>query len=163
MKKLHAIAIATSVLFLGFFMVGCGSTPEPETTEETVEETTEETDEVAVERPMPSSGIQGTWYDEKYDCNWTLDVSATNKAITLRDASSDALIYKFTEDNVQNFNLNASSDGVSVQFDCAAKNRNYKFRKAVNLSNDLDMDIYNSKYNTRHQATIVYKGYKVEE
>ena len=27
MKKLHAIAFVTSVLFLGFFAVGCGSTP----------------------------------------------------------------------------------------------------------------------------------------
>ena len=39
MKKLHAIAFVTSVLFLGFFAVGCGSTPAPETVEDTVEDT----------------------------------------------------------------------------------------------------------------------------
>ena len=164
MKKLTAVAIATSVLFLSFFAVGCGSTPAPETVEDTVEDTVEETsEEVSVERPSVAGSIQGTWYDEKYDCNWTLDVGASNQSITLRDASSDALIYKFTNDNIQNFDFAKGSDGITIQFDCAAKNRNYKFKKALNLSKDLDMDIYNSKFNTRHQTVIVYKGYKVEE
>jgi len=164
MKKLHAIAFVTSVLFLGFFAVGCGSTPAPETVDETVEDTAEEVEEtdVSVETPTVPGALQGTWYDEKYDCNWTLNVSADDLTCSLRDAKSDALIYKFTKDNTQNFDLNAGVSGVSVEFDCAAKNRNYKFKKAASTSKDLEMDIYNSKYNTRHQATIEYKGYKAE-
>ena len=164
MKKLHAISFVASVLLLSFFAVGCGSTPTPETVEDTVEDTVEEsTPDVNVERPSVSGSIQGTWYDEKYDCDWTLNVGASSKSITLRDAKSGSLIYKFTDDNTQNFDFQAGSDGITVQFDCAAKNRNYKFKKAVSLSKDLDMDIYNSKFNTRHQTVITYKGYKVEE
>lgn len=165
MKKTNLVTVIGSVLLASFFAVGCASTP-TETTTTTTEEpsqTEEVPQEVVEQRQEVPQSLQGIWYDEKYNCNWVFKVNASDEPICdLRDASSNRLIYKFTKENVQNFALTPSRDAVTITFDCSAKNRNYKFARQVAGTSDIDLDIYNSKYNTRHTATIVYKGALVE-
>lgn len=105
-----------------------------------------------------SGTIQGTWYDSKYDCLWVLNVDSTAKGLVeLRDANG-GLIYKFTRNNVQNFKLGAASDGVTVSFDCAEKNRQYKFTKPISGAKDLKLHVYNTEYNETHDATITFRS-----
>lgn len=104
-----------------------------------------------------SGTLQGTWYDSKYDCLWVLTVDSTaNGLAELRDANGE-LIYKFTRNNVQNFKLGASN-GLTVSFDCAAKNRQYKFTKPISGDKDLKLHVYNTEYNETHDATITYRS-----
>ena len=104
-----------------------------------------------------SGTLQGTWYDSKYDCLWVLTVNSTASGLAeLRDANG-GLIYKFTRNNVQNFKLGASDDGLTVSFDCAEKNRQYKFTKPLSVDKDLKLHVYNTYYKETHDATITYK------
>lgn len=82
--------------------------------------------------------IKGTWKDAKWDANWTF--SADGKII-LKKASSGEEVFTFTDDNVQNFKLNAGANGVSVSFKCAETERAYKFTKPLTLNADLDMTV----------------------
>ena len=108
--------------------------------------------------------MQGTWYDKKYDCNWVLSVNATATSLAkLVDASTGHVYYTFTKNNVQNFNQEYNiTNGAIITFDCPAKNRSYKFVKPISGTGDLEIDIYNTVYEERHKAKIVFKGVDVQ-
>ncbi len=117
----------------------------------------------AAREEVPQS-LQGTWYDKKYDCNWVLSVNATATSLCkLVDATTGHVYYTFTKNNVQNFQQNYDlTNGAVISFDCAAKNRSYKFTKPISGSTDLHIDIYNTSYEERHNATIAFKGVDVK-
>ena len=112
---------------------------------------------------VPQS-LQGTWYDKKYDCNWILSVNATADGVAkLVDASTGHVYYTFTKNNVQNFKQEYDiTNGVIISFECAAKNRSYKFTKPISSSTDLNIDIYHKAYEERHKATITFKGTEIQ-
>ena len=77
----------------------------------------------------------------------------------LVDASTGHVYYTFTKNNVQNFQQHYDvTNGAVISFECAAKNRTYKFTKPISGSGDLLIDIYNTAYEERHKTTIVFKG-----
>ena len=117
----------------------------------------------AAREEVPQS-LQGTWYDKKYDCNWVFSLITTEKALCkLVDASTGHVYYKFTKDNVQNFQQKHDvTSGVTISFECAAKNRKYVFNKSISGTLDLNIDIYNTSYEERHQATITFKGAQMD-
>ena len=88
----------------------------------------------AAREEVPQS-LQGTWYDKKYDCNWVFSLNTTEKALCkLVDASTGHVYYKFTKDNVQNFQQKHDvTSGVTISFECAAKNRKYVFNKSISI------------------------------
>lgn len=104
-----------------------------------------------------TESLQGTWFDKKYNCNWVLQINSSSDVFCiLRDADTNAAIYSFTKGNVQNFKSEASSNGFTISWDSAAKNRTYKFTKPLSSTRDLDIDIYHNVYNERHRTTISY-------
>ncbi len=113
----------------------------------------------ATREEVPQS-LQGTWYDSKYDCNWVFSLNATETALCkLVDASTGSVYYTFTKNNVQNFKQEYDlTNGAIVTFECAAKNRIYKFIKPISGTPDLNIDIRHTVYNENHRATIVFKG-----
>lgn len=113
----------------------------------------------AAREEVPQS-LQGTWYDKKYDCNWVLSVNASATGLAkLVDASTGHVYYTFTKNNVQNFKQEYDmTNGAVITFDCAAKNRSYKFVKPITATADLNIDIYHRGYEERHQATIAFRG-----
>lgn len=117
----------------------------------------------AAREEVPQS-LQGTWYDSKYDCNWVMAFNVTEKALCkLVDASTGSVYYTFTKDNVENFSQNYDMvNGVIISFDCAAKNRKYKFIKPVAGTTDLEIEIYNTYYKEIHKARITFKGAEVK-
>ena len=117
----------------------------------------------AAREEVPQS-LQGTWYDKKYDCNWVLSVNATaNGLAKLVDASTGHVYYTFTKNNVQNFQQHYDmTNGAVISFDCAAKNRSYKFTKPISGTGDLHIDIYNTVNEERHKAAITFKGVDVK-
>ena len=117
----------------------------------------------AAREEVPQS-LQGTWYDKKYDCNWVFALNTTEKALCkLVDASTGHVYYKFTKDNVQNFQQKYDvTSGAVVTFECAAKNRRYTFTKPIAGTMDLHIDIYNTDYQETHKATIVFKGSQID-
>lgn len=98
--------------------------------------------------------IKGTWRDSKWDANWTF--SADGK-IRLSTAKDNAEVFVFTDDNVQNFKLNADKNGVSIAFDCKETNRSYKFTKPLTLNADLKMHINPDWTDVDYDTTIKFK------
>lgn len=117
----------------------------------------------AAREEVPQS-LQGTWYDKKYDCNWVLSVNATATSLAkLVDASTGHVYYTFTKNNVQNFKQTYDmTNGAVITFDCAAKNRSYKFIKPIASTADLDIDIYHKGYEEKHTARIAFKGAEIK-
>lgn len=99
--------------------------------------------------------IKGTWKDAKWDANWTF--TADGK-IVLTKASSGESVYTFTDNNVQNFRLDAGTKGVSVSFKCAETERAYKFTKPLTLSADLDMTVNPDWTDTDYDTTIKFQN-----
>lgn len=117
----------------------------------------------ATEAAGVSESLQGTWYDKKYDCNWVFSLNSNATALCeLRDAPTNELIYKFTKNNVQNYKQSMDvTNGLTIEFECAETNRKYKFVKPISGSPDLNMYVYNTAYDEKHEPTIVYNGYNV--
>ncbi len=118
---------------------------------------------VAAREEVPQS-LQGTWYDKKYDCNWVLSVNATATSLAkLVDAKTGHVYYTFTKNNVQNFQQHYDmTNGAVISFDCAAKNRSYKFIKPISGTPDLNIEIYHKYYQETHNPTITFKGVDVK-
>lgn len=101
---------------------------------------------------------QGTWTDTKYNADWVFQITTTMDTVAeLHDSTTGDLIYKFTKDNIQDFQVLPSADGISVSWKCKAKNREYKFTKPTNLGTDLTLEIHNTYFNEDHSTTIPYK------
>ncbi len=113
----------------------------------------------AAREEVPQS-LQGTWYDSKYDCNWVFALNTTETALCkLVDASTGSVYYTFTKNNVQNFKQEYDlTNGATITFECAAKNRIYKFIKPISGTMDLNIEIYHKVFAETHKATIVFKG-----
>lgn len=104
-----------------------------------------------------SETLQGVWFDKKYNCNWQFQVnSGSDIFCVLKDADSGAVIYSFNKKNVKNFRAEAKTNAFTISWECEAKNRIYKFSKAISMDSDLDLDIYNNVYEERHNAKITY-------
>ena len=112
----------------------------------------------AAREEVPQS-LQGTWYDKKYDCNWVLSVNATATGLAkLVDASTGHVYYTFTKNNVQNFKQEFNmTNGAVVSFECAAKNRKYKFIKPIS-GTDMQIEVYNTVNQETHNPTLPFKG-----
>jgi len=104
-----------------------------------------------------SETLQGVWFDKKYNCNWQFQVnSGSDIFCVLKDADSGAVIYSFNKNKVKNFRAEAKTNAFTISWECEAKNRIYKFSKAISMDSDLDLDIYNNVYEERHNAKITY-------
>ena len=104
-----------------------------------------------------SETLQGTWLDSKYNCNWVFQVNSGSEAFcVLKDASSGAVVYKFTRGNVKNFKGEMEANKFVLSWECPAKNRIYKFSQEFAGNSDLLLDIYNDYYKERHNARITY-------
>lgn len=104
-----------------------------------------------------SETLQGVWFDKKYNCNWQFQVnSGSDIFCVLKDADSGAVIYSFNKNKVKNFRAEASTNAFTISWESEAKNRVYKFSKAISMDSDLDLDIYNNVYEERHNAKITY-------
>lgn len=104
-----------------------------------------------------SETLQGVWFDKKYNCNWKFQVnSGSDIFCVLKDADSGAVIYSFNKNKVKNFRAEAKTNAFTISWECEAKNRIYKFSKAISMDSDLDLDIYNNVYQERHNAKITY-------
>jgi hypothetical protein len=98
--------------------------------------------------------IKGTWQDNNWNADWTF--TADGK-IVLTDSTTGEVIFTFTDSNIQNFKLNADTNGVSISFDCKDTNRSYKFTKPIALNADLDMYINPEWTDTDYNKTITWK------
>ena len=104
-----------------------------------------------------SETLQGTWFDQKFNCNWVFQVNTGNDAFcVLKDASSGATIYSFTRAKVKNFKGEMEANKFVLSWECPAKNRIYKFVKDFTADKDLQLDIFNDYYKERHSAKITY-------
>ena len=104
-----------------------------------------------------SETLQGVWFDKKYNCNWQFQVnSGSDIFCVLKDADSGAVIYSFNKNKVKNFRAEASTNAFTISWESEAKNRIYKFSKAISMDSDLDLDIYHNVYQERHSAKITY-------
>lgn len=104
-----------------------------------------------------SETLQGVWFDQKYNCNWQFQVnSGSDIFCVLKDADSGAVIYSFNKKNVKNFRAEAKTNAFTISWECEAKNRIYKFSKAIASDTDLELDIFNNVYQERHSAKITY-------
>ena len=104
-----------------------------------------------------SETLQGVWFDSKYNCNWQFQVnSGSDIFCVLKDADSGAVIYSFNKKNVKNFRAEAKTNAFTISWECEAKNRIYKFSKAIASDTDLELDIFNNVYQERHSAKIKY-------
>ncbi|MEE3411914.1 MAG: hypothetical protein VZQ47_04095 [Treponema sp.] len=104
-----------------------------------------------------SETLQGVWFDKKYNCNWQFQVnSGSDIFCVLKDADSGAVIYSFNKKNVKNFRAEAKTNAFTISWECEAKNRIYKFSKAIASDTDLELDIFNNVYQERHSAKITY-------
>ncbi|MCR5495350.1 MAG: hypothetical protein K6F15_06890 [Treponema sp.] len=97
------------------------------------------------------SGVKGTWQDAKWDANWTF---AANGTIELTKASSGEKVFTFTDNNVSDFDVNASVSGVSISFYCKETERAYKFTKPATLDADLTMTV-NPDWTTEDYDTSI--------
>ncbi len=70
------------------------------------------------------STVRGTWFDERYDADWTFNSDGT---IVLSNHSTGAVIYTFDDSNVKNYRIAPITDGLVIQFRCDETHRNYKF------------------------------------
>ena len=102
--------------------------------------------------------VRGTWYDEKYDADWTFKADGT---IVLTYHSTGAHVYTFTDDNVENFRVSLQDTGdeagVSIQFTGKNTHRKYKFVKPANLEADLNMTINPDWTNWDYITTIKFQ------
>ena len=104
-----------------------------------------------------SETLQGTWFDQKFNCNWVFQVNNDSKVFcVLKDASSGATIYSFTRAKVKNFKGEMEANKFVLSWECPAKNRIYKFSKEFAGNSDLLLDIYNDYYKERHSTRITY-------
>lgn len=99
-------------------------------------------------------GIKGTWQDSKWNADWTF--SADGK-IVLSDSATGQEYFTFTEANIQNFKIDASSSGATVSFDCKETERSYSFTKPIALNADLTMHINPGWTDTDYDTTITFK------
>ena len=98
--------------------------------------------------------IKGTWQDSKWNANWTF--SADGKII-LTDSVTGEEYFTFTDSNVTNYKLDASTSGVSISFYCKETGRAYKFTKPITLNADLDMKINPDWTDTDYDTSIKFK------
>lgn len=100
-------------------------------------------------------GIKGTWQDSKWNADWTF--SADGK-IVLSDSATGNEIFTFSEANIQNFKIDASSSGATVSFDCKETERSYAFTKPIALNADLKMHINPDWTDEDYDTTITFKN-----
>ena len=101
--------------------------------------------------------LQGTWFDKKYNCNWCFQVnSGSDVFCVLRDATTNAVIYSFSRNNVKNYRAEATTSAFTLSWESEPKARLYRFSKSYTMDTDLDIDIYNNSYNERHKTKISY-------
>lgn len=82
--------------------------------------------------------IKGTWQDPNWDADWTF--SADGKIVLTKTSTGEA-VFTFTDDNVTNFKLGATTKGATVSFSCKETERSYTFTKPITLDTNLEMVI----------------------
>lgn len=98
--------------------------------------------------------IKGTWQDKTWDADWTFTGDGT---IILTKTSTGEEVFTFTDANVQDFKLDASTAGATVSFTCKETERSYTFTKPLTLSTDLDMVVNPDWTETDYETKITFK------
>lgn len=82
--------------------------------------------------------LKGTWQDSNWNADWTF---TGDGKIILADSTTGEEVFTFTDENVQDFKIDAGKTGLSVSFKCSETERSYKFTKPIALNADLNMHI----------------------
>lgn len=98
--------------------------------------------------------IKGTWQDKTWDADWTFTADGT---IILTKTSTGEEVFTFTDANVQDFKLGATTSGATVSFTCKDTNRTYKFTKPLTLDTNLDMVINPDWTDSDYEISITWK------
>lgn len=96
----------------------------------------------------------GSWIDSNYDAEWVFGLDGK---VELRDANSGDLIFSFTKDQIKDYKLGASKDGLTMSFTCPATSRKYKFTKPLSLSTDLILEIDPDWTDVDYKTNIKFK------
>lgn len=96
----------------------------------------------------------GSWIDSNYDAEWVFGIDGK---VELKDANTGALIFSFTKDQIKDYKLGATKDGLTMSFTCPATSRKYKFTKPLTLSTDLVMEIDPDWSDVDYKTNIKFK------
>lgn len=96
----------------------------------------------------------GSWIDSNYDAEWVFGLDGK---VEVRDANTGVLYFAFTKDQIKDYKLGASKDGLTMSFTCPATSRKYKFTKPVTLTTDLIMEIDPDWSDSNYKTNIKFK------
>ena len=89
--------------------------------------------------------LKGTWQDSNWNADWTF---TGDGKIILADSTTGEEVFTFTDENVQDFKIDAGKTGLSVSFKCSETERSYSRQRHGN-----------AMYNERVPSGEIYSEY----